>query len=129
MKRHVTFLSTLYLLWGAIFTVVAISGFALAVGAQAIADSAGPVRFGSEMAARLTAYTIGVIATIALIWGGLHLWVGTAIKKYRPSARMMAIGLAVGNMVLFPFGTGLGGYACWVLLNEEGRLLFEAPRA
>ena len=125
MKRHVTFLSTLYLLWGAIFTVVAISGFALAVGAQAISHSAGPVRHGSEMAAQLTAFTIGVIATIALIWGALHLWVGSAIKKYQPSARMMAIGLAVGNMVLFPFGTGLGGYACWVLLNEEGRQIFE----
>jgi hypothetical protein len=125
VKRHVTFLSTLYLLWGAIFTVVAISGFALAVGAQAIADSAGPVRSGSEMAARLTAFTIGIIAGIALIWGALHLWVGSAITKYRSSARLMAIGLAIGNMVLFPFGTGLGGYACWVLLNQEGRVLFE----
>ena len=114
------------MLWGAIFTVVAISGFALAIGAQAIAHSTGPVRFGSEMAAQLTAVTIGVIAGIALIWGALHLWVGSAIKKYRPSARMMAIGLAVGNMVLFPFGTGLGGYACWVLLSEENRVLFES---
>ena len=125
MKRHVTFLSTLYLLWGAIFTVVAISGFALAAGAKAIADSVGPVRFGSEIAAQLTALTVGIVAVIALIWGALHLWVGTAIKSYRPSARPLAIGLAVGNMVLFPFGTGLGGYACWVLLNEEGRKLFE----
>jgi hypothetical protein len=29
-------------------------------------------------------------------------------------------------MVLLPFGTALGGYACWVLLNEEGRQLFES---
>jgi threonine/homoserine efflux transporter RhtA len=77
------------------------------------------------MAAQLTAVTIGIIAGIALVWGALHLWVGSAIKTYRPSARMMAIGLAVGNMVLFPFGTGLGGYACWVLLNEENRILFD----
>ena len=42
MKRHVEFLSTLYLTWGAIFAIVALAGFALAGGAAAIASSAGP---------------------------------------------------------------------------------------
>ena len=126
MKRHVGFLSTLYLTWGAIFVVVAVAGFALAGGAAAIAQSSGPVGFGSEMAARLTAYTIGLVAIIALIWGALHVWVGKALQSHRPSARLLAIGLAVGNMVLLPFGTALGGYACWVLLNEEGRQIFES---
>jgi hypothetical protein len=106
VKRHVEFLSTLYLVWGAIFVLVALAGFALALGAAAIAESTGPNRFGSEMAARLTAVTIAVIAIIALVWG--------------------ALGLALGNLILFPFGTALGAYACWVLLKDEGRSLFEA---
>ena len=125
MKRHVDFLSTLYIAWGAIFAFVAVAGFALAGGAFAIAESSGPVRFGSEMAARLTGVTITVIALIALVWALLHLVVGRQLRKYRPSARLMTIGLAVGNMILFPFGTALGAYAVWVLLNEEGRRLFE----
>ncbi len=125
MKRHVDFLSTLYIAWGAIFALVAVAGFALAGGAFAIAESTGPVRFGSEMAARLTGVTITVIALIALVWSLLHLAVGRQLKKYRPSARLMTIGLAVGNMILFPFGTALGAYAVWVLLNEVGRRLFE----
>jgi hypothetical protein len=125
VKRHVDFLSTLYIAWGAIFGLVAVAGFALAGGAFAIAESSGPVRFGSEMAARLTGVTITVIALIALVWALLHLVVGRQLKKYRPSARLMTIGLAVGNMILFPFGTALGAYAVWVLLNEEGRMLFE----
>jgi hypothetical protein len=37
----------------------------------------------------------------------------------------MALGLAIGNLVLLPFGTALGAYACWVLLKDEGRQLFE----
>ena len=37
VKRHVDFLSTLYLTWGGIFTLVALAGFALAGGAFAIA--------------------------------------------------------------------------------------------
>ena len=125
MKRHVDFLSTLYVAWGAIFALVAVAGFALAGGAFAIAGSSGPVRFGSEMAARLTGVTITIIAIIALVWALLHLFVGRQLKQYRPSARLMTIGLAIGNMILFPFGTALGAYAVWVLLNEEGRKLFE----
>lgn len=125
MKRHVDFLAALYFTWGAIFALVAIAGFALAAGAAAIASSSGPVRFGSEMAARLTAVTISVISIIALVWGALHLFVGRTLRRLRPSARLMALGLAVGNLVLLPFGTALGAYACWVLLKDEGRQLFE----
>lgn len=125
MKRHVEFLSTLYLVWGAIFVLVAVAGFALAAGAAALATSTGAVRFGSEMAARLTAVSIGVIAVIALMWGLMHLFVGRTLRRYRPSARLMSLGLAIGNLILFPFGTGLGAYACWVLLKDEGRSLFE----
>ena len=125
MKRHVDFLSTLFQVWGAIFVLVAVAGFALAAGAAAIATSSGAVRFGSEMAARLTAVSIGLIAIIALVWGVLHYFVGRRLKQYRPSARLMSLGLAIGNLILFPFGTALGGYACWVLLKDDGRALFE----
>ena len=125
MKRHVDFLSTLYVTWGAIFALVAIAGFALAGGAFAIAESTGPVRFGSEMAARLTAVTISIISLIALVWAALHIIVGRMLKKLRPSARLMTLGLAVGNLILLPFGTALGVYALWVLLKDDGRRLFE----
>jgi len=125
VKRHVDFLATLYLVWGAIFVLVAVAGFALAAGAAAIATSTGAVRFGSEMAARLTAVSIAVIALIALVWGAVHLFAGRTLRRYRPSARLMSLGLAIGNFILFPFGTALGAYACWVLLKDEGRSLFE----
>lgn len=125
MKRHIDFLSTLYLTWGAIFVLVAVAGFALAGGAFAIASSSGPLRYGSDMAARLTGVTISIIAVIALVWGVLHAFVGRTLRRHRPSARLMALGLAIGNMILLPFGTALGAYACWALLNDEGRRLFE----
>lgn len=125
MKRHVDFLATLYVTWGAIFALVAIAGFALAGGAFAIAQSTGPVRFGSEMAARLTGVTISVVSLIALVWAVLHLVVGRQLKKLRPSARLMTLGLSIGNLILLPFGTALGVYALWVLLKDEGRRLFE----
>ena len=125
MKRHVEFLSTLYLAWGAIFALVAIAGFALSGGAFAIAHSSGPVRFGSEMAARVTGVSIAIISVLALAWAALHLVVGRQLRRLRPSARLMALGLAIGNLILLPFGSALGAYSLWVLLKDEGRRLFE----
>jgi len=97
----------------------------MAGGAFAIAESTGPVRFGFEMAARVTAATISLISLIALVWAALHIIVGRMLKKLRQSARLMTLGLAVGNLILLPFGTTLGVYALWVLLKDEGRRLFE----
>jgi hypothetical protein len=124
MKRHADFLGALYLAWGAIFALVGLAGLALGVGALAIARGSGPVYIGSDLAADLTAFTFGAIGVLALAWGVLHMWLGAALRRYRPRARLIALGLAIINLVLFPFGTGLGGYALWVLLNDEGRSLF-----
>lgn len=123
MKRHAEVLALLYLAWGAIFGLVGIAGFALMAGAIAIARSPGPV--ASDLAASVTAFTFGLLATLALLWGVLHVWLGAALRRYRPWARLAALGLAVINVVLLPFGTALGVYACWVLLPDEGRRLYE----
>ena len=116
MKRHVEFLSTLYLTWGAIFTLVALAGFALAGGAAAIATATGPVRIASEMAARLTAITIGIVSVIALIWGGLHLWIGRSLRQHLASARLMAaVEKVTALKVLTP---DLGGEATTAIVTE-----------
>lgn len=127
MKRHADFLGILYLAWGAIFALVGLAGLALAGGALAIARDGGPVRVGSDLAAGLTALTLGVIAVLALFWGVMHVWLGLALRRFQPWARLLGLGLAVINLVLFPFGTALGAYACWVLLKDEGRSLYINP--
>lgn len=127
MKRHVDFLAWLYSAWGIIFLLVALASGVLAAGALAIARGSGPVAVASPMAAQVTAATLVVLAGIALLWGCLHLWIGRALGAYRPWARLLALGLSVVNLVLLPFGTALGAYACWVLLKEDGRKLFASP--
>ena len=128
MKRHADFLGALYLAWGIIFAVAGLAGLALTAGALAIARDSGPVRVGSDLAANITAVTLAVLAVLALLWGVLHLWLGSALRRYRPWARLLALGLALINLVLFPFGTALGSYALWVLLHDEGRRLYvETP--
>jgi hypothetical protein len=124
VRRHVEFLSWLYLAWGAIFLLVALSGGALAAGALSISTATSPVRVSAPMAARLTAVTLATLSAIALLWAVLHLWIGRALGVLRPWARLLALGLAVVNTVVIPFGTALGAYACWTLLKDESRRLF-----
>jgi hypothetical protein len=127
VRRHVDFLALLYLIWGALFLLVGVAGLALSAGAAAIVSSTGLVQQGASLAAGLTAITMAVLAVIALVWAALHIWVGSQLRVYVRSARLLALGLAVINVVLLPFGTALGVYACWVLLTDEGRQLFEPP--
>ncbi|MGE3274749.1 MAG: hypothetical protein AB7O67_06535 [Vicinamibacterales bacterium] len=124
MNRHADFLALLYLAWGALFALVGLAGLALGYGAHSIAQSGGPVDVGSGIAASLTAFTFFTLAGIALLWGALHLWVGTVLRRRRAWARLFGLGLAFVNLVLIPFGTALGAYALWVLLTDEGRRLF-----
>jgi len=129
VRRHVDFLAVLYLVWGGLFALVGVAGFALAAGAWAIAGHTGPIRPGSDLAAGLTAITLALLAALALLWGALHLAVGSWLRRYRSAARLAAIALGVMNLVLLPFGTVLGAYAFWVLLTDEGRRMFEPHAA
>lgn len=124
MKRHADFLGLLYIAWGAIFALVGLACVALSAGALVIARDSGPLHTTPNLAAGFTAVTIGLLAVLALFWGVMHLWLGAALRRYRPWARLLALTLGLINLVLFPFGTALGAYACWVLLNEEGRALY-----
>lgn len=124
MTRHVDFLAQLYRVWGAVFMIVGAAALALAGGAAAVARVSGPVATGSDVAAGFAAVVMGGLAVLALIWAGLHTWVGRALSRHGPRARLLALGLAVGNLPLLPFGTALGAYACWVLLHNDGRHVF-----
>ena len=124
MIRHIEFLAQLYRGWGAVFLIVGAAALALTGGAAAIARVSGPVATGSNVAAGLTAVALGAVSLVSLAWAGLHTWVGRALAGHGPRARMLAIGLAIGNLPLLPFGTALGGYALWVLLHNEGRQVF-----
>jgi hypothetical protein len=47
------------------------------------------------------------------------------LRRRSPLGRVLMLGLAMVNLLVFPFGTGLGAYALWILLTNEGRRLFE----
>ena len=125
MDRHVRLLRILSTLWGALASLLGISMLLLAVGAMAIAGA--PEGEGLAIAAGVTVAIFASIGAFSLLWGIGHIWVATLLRGRQPLGRMVMLGLAVVNLLVFPFGTALGGYALWVLLNDEGRRVFEVP--
>lgn len=127
MERHVRLLATLATLWGALAALVGLSLLLLAGGAFAIL--LGPDGESVALAAGLTAAVFASIGVFTLIWGVMHVWVAARLRRRSALGRAVMLGLAVVNLLVFPFGTALGVYALWVLLAHDGRRLFETAHA
>lgn len=127
MARHVRLLGILAGLWGALAALVGLSMLLLAAGALAIAGDRDAETV--SLAAGLTGAIFASVGVFSLAWGIAHVWVATLLRRHHALGRAMMLGLAVVNLLVFPFGTALGGYALWILLTNEGRRLFEAPHA
>jgi hypothetical protein len=127
MATHVDFLGVLFVVWGLLTALVGVSTLALGVGAVALIASASRGGGGGQVAAGVTAAVFTALAIIAMLWGAAHVVVGVPLRGRRPWARLIALGLGSVDLLLLPYGTALGVYALWVLLNERGKELFTAP--
>ncbi len=126
MDKHIDLLAVLHIVWGALGILLGVSVLLLAGGAIAIAASS--FRRGPDVAAAVTAFGLSASAIVLIVGGGAHIWAGTGLRHFRSIARITVLGLAVLNLFVLPFGTALGIYAFWVLLNPEVRARFEPSR-
>jgi hypothetical protein len=123
VPAHVDFLGVLFIIWGVLTTLVGFSTLALGVAAAAMVASRGS---GGQLAAGVTAAAFTTLALIAIVWGVIHVVVGVPLRRRYPWARLVALMLGSVDLLLLPYGTALGVYALWVLLNEKGKELFTA---
>jgi hypothetical protein len=123
VERHVRLLGILASLWGALATLVGLSMLVLAGGALGLV--ADPDAETVSFAAGLTAAVFASIGIFSLLWGMAHIWVASLLRRRSGLGRAIMLGLAVVNLLVFPFGTALGSYALWILLANDGRRLFE----
>src|SRR5437762_13762009 len=123
MVSHADFIGVLFIVWGLLTTLVGVSTLALGIGAVSLIASANRGGAG-QVAAGLTAFAFAALAIIAMLWGAAHVAVGVPLRRRRPWARLAALMLGSIDLVLLPYGTALGIYALWVLLNERGKALF-----
>jgi hypothetical protein len=123
LASHLDFLGVLFIIWGILTLLVGLSTLALSVGAVAIITSVSHGQ-GGQLAAGLTAAAFTALAVIAIVWGAAHIAVGVPLRRRRHAARLLALMLGAIDLLLLPYGTALGVYTLWVLLNEEAKKLF-----
>ncbi|HEV3140810.1 MAG TPA: hypothetical protein VGY57_09855 [Vicinamibacterales bacterium] len=123
MNAHVDFVGVLFIVWGLLTTLIGVSTLALGVGAVAVIATTNRSG-GADMAAGLTAGFFFALALIAILWGAAHVVIGVTLRRRHAWARLAALVLGTVDLVLLPFGTALGIYALWTLLNERGKSAF-----
>jgi len=120
MSVHIDVLSRLHVLWGAFGVLTGASLFILAIGTHAALAGLGQSGPGGQAAVGV----LVVLGTVLGTGGVISTVVGVALARRQPFARLAALIFAVPNLVLAPFGTALGIYSCWVLLNDDARRTF-----
>src|SRR5262245_17170807 len=122
VPAHVDFLGVLFIVWGVLTTLIGVSTLALGIAAAAMIASRGS---GGQFAAGVTVAAFTTLAVMAMIWGVVHVVVGVPLRRRHPWARLVALMLGSVDLLLLPYGTALGVYALWVLLNEKSKALFQ----
>jgi hypothetical protein len=125
MSSHVDLVGVLFVIWGLLTALVGLSTLALGIAAASLITSAGHGGGGGQFAAGLTAAAFTGLAIIAMLWGAAHVSVGLSVRRRKGWARLLALTFGSVDLLLLPYGTALGVYALWVLLNEEGKTLFK----
>ena len=120
-------MGVLFIVWGLLTTLVGVSTLALGIGAVAVIASTARGG-GGDVAAGLTAAAFTVLAILAMVWGSAHVIVGVSVRRQRPWSRLVALMLGAVDLLLLPYGTALGIYAIWILLNENAKSLFINPQ-
>jgi hypothetical protein len=123
MERHVSLLGILASLWGTLAAIIGVSMLLLSAGA--LAELLAPLEASVSLAAALAAVGFALFGVFALVFGGAHIWAAALLKGHKPFGRILMLALAIGNLLVIPFGTALGVYALWVLLKNDAHRLFE----
>jgi hypothetical protein len=123
VQTHVKVLGVLYLavggcmLIGALFLAMTMGGVAGIVGASADPEDAAIAVPILGIAGTALAGLLGIFSLPSLI-------TGYGLLNYKPWARIVGIVLSAISLVVIPFGTIIGAYGLWVLLNKETERLF-----
>jgi hypothetical protein len=121
MQQHVRILGWLFIIYSAVFDLIALIVLVILGGAGAIS--------GDRQALFITSAVAVAIAVILLIISIPGIIAGLGLLKYKQWARILAIILGALHLFSFPFGTALGIYTFWVLLSAQTTPLFERPLA
>jgi hypothetical protein len=115
MKKHIELLGILHLVY---------SGAALFLAAVCFLVLSGVGIIAHNVVAMGVLGTIGIIVCLLITMLAIPgLIAGFGLLRMKSWARMIALVVGCLNLLHIPFGTALGIYTLWVLLNDESRQL------
>ena len=123
METHVKVLGVLYIavsafhLFGALFLMLVFGGTASIVGLTAESGEAA-------IAIPILGIAGTALVALLLILAIPGLVTGWGLLNYKSWSRILGLVLSVLNLLNFPFGTALGIYGLYVLLNRDAEQLF-----
>lgn len=124
METHVKVLGILYIAFCALFLVIALLGMLALGGASAIVGTSATPD-DAAIAVPILGLSGMFLMSIALVLCLPGLIGGIGLLKYQSWARILMIILSALNLINVPFGTILGAYGLWVLLNKDTERLFQ----
>jgi hypothetical protein len=116
MEKHITIVAVLSIFFSTLGILVGIITFVAIVGGGLIS--------GDPEAMSITGIVGTCIALFFFITSVPGLIAGIGLLKRKSWARILALILAIPNLMNIPIGTAIGIYVIWVLLNEETAKLF-----
>ena len=123
MDTHVKVLAVLFIVLSALGVLTALGIMAIFGGAAGIVGAAAESE-DAAIALPIIGLT-GTMFTIFLLALSLPgLVTGFGLLSFKPWARILGIVLSAINLINIPFGTILGVYGLWVLLNKDSERLF-----
>jgi hypothetical protein len=120
MRDHVRILAWCFIVYSAIIVLVG-------VGIASIVLFGGAIS-GDREAMFITGAVGAGIAGLLVVISLPGMFAGTGLLKMQPWARIVAIIVGVLHILSFPFGTALGVYTLWVLLNAETEAMFRGQQ-
>ncbi|HXI14416.1 MAG TPA: hypothetical protein VNM92_17490 [Thermoanaerobaculia bacterium] len=118
MDKHVSILGIFYIAFGVLGILLAVLVF--------VAVAGGGLISGDQTAIAITATVATAIAGFLLLVSLPSIIGGVGLMRHAPWARIVVLILGVLNLFNIPFGTALGVYTLWVLMNDQVVPLFNS---
>ena len=123
MKRHIKIVAVLYIALGGLGIVAALIVFGMLGGVPDFTTARN-----DHQAAMIV--LLGGIALLAIVTVSVpSIVAGIGLLKFQSWARVLSIILSAIHLFNVPFGTALGIYGLWVMLQRETQPLFRPHKA
>jgi hypothetical protein len=125
MDTHVRVLGVLNIVLGALGLLAALIILAIFGGIAGVVNATGDS--DAATAVPILAVIGGALSILLLLVSAPGIIAGFGLLQHREWARILTIVLSTLNLLNIPFGTALGVYGLWVLLQPQTAALFQRP--